>query len=505
MWGSDRRYLTGKQLARLFEEFSSGPTFVPLRSPANRYEGPSVSALPHVRPKALLIDWKVPRPQRQVYDRSDSEPVNSSHEHGSNSSAASTKAPTPSSSRPPPPHPILKKSRGPSSSGPRPTTRFVDGARPGAEDVSDGNNAGEMPPPPLTRNVVPQPESHAPSTPKSTKMAPPTVAPGPAAKPPTMNEMPPPPLPSKVKRDKPANSPGTTSTAKADKATTPTRKVVVSTAAKRRPVIPRRASSQSSAGSDREALSALAAAARQKAAAKALKPRRSSSQESGASSSSQTSQSSGLTMKALGKRPAKSPPRKQDAPGTVDTPQAGRQERPVVVQQQRAAEAAEPLPQRRSTWDIRDTVAVRESALRRNAESRRPPPPVAGFVADASGGAKPPTMMRSRSNMEGQGLVAPAVARIPPALLATTVVGTTNATAQGLFDSENITPTSTIPEARDIPDNIMLPSRPSASALLDMQFSPTPPNPAAPIPFARSKSQLTVLLEREKARKGEGF
>lgn len=40
--GSDRRYLSGKALAKLFEEISNGPTFVPLKGPANRYEGPPV-------------------------------------------------------------------------------------------------------------------------------------------------------------------------------------------------------------------------------------------------------------------------------------------------------------------------------------------------------------------------------------------------------------------------------------------------------------------------------
>ncbi|KAK5662918.1 hypothetical protein OQA88_6330 [Cercophora sp. LCS_1] len=499
VWGSDRRYLSGPQLAKLFEEFSNGPTFVPLRSPANRYEGPSV-----------------PRAQRQGLDRSDSGPSNPSQHQGSNTSTASTKVPTPSSSRPPPPHPILKKSRGPSASGPRPTARFVDEEIQDTEKTSDGKKKAEMPPPPpplkapkdaVVQAIQPAPATSGavvtPTKTVATKAAPSPVAPKPAATLPPVTEMPPPPLPPQVKREKPA-----TSTTKTEKVTTPTRKVVASTAAsgsRRRPVIPRRASSQSSAGSDREALSALSAAARQKAAAKALKPRRSSSQESGgASSSSQTSQSSGLTMKALGKRPMKPPPVKQVIAGSVPTPHAEQQDRPVVVQQ-----AVGTQPQRRSTWDIRDTVAAREPALSRKEERRRPaPPPVAGFVADTSGGAgvRTPTMMRTRSNMEGQALVGPAVARIPQALLATTVVGTTNATAQGLFDSENVTPaTSTIPAARDIPDSIMLPSRPSASALLDMQFVPTAPNPTPPIPFARSKSQLTVLLEREKARKGEGF
>ncbi|KAL2137563.1 hypothetical protein VTI28DRAFT_9062 [Corynascus sepedonium] len=38
VWGSDRlRNLSGPELARLFEEFSNGPTFVPLPSPADRF------------------------------------------------------------------------------------------------------------------------------------------------------------------------------------------------------------------------------------------------------------------------------------------------------------------------------------------------------------------------------------------------------------------------------------------------------------------------------------
>ena len=42
VWGSDRRLLSGEKLARLFEDISTGPTFVPLRSVANRWEGPDV-------------------------------------------------------------------------------------------------------------------------------------------------------------------------------------------------------------------------------------------------------------------------------------------------------------------------------------------------------------------------------------------------------------------------------------------------------------------------------
>jgi hypothetical protein len=40
--GSDRQHLSGHVLAKLYEDISLGPTFVPLRGPPNRWEGPDV-------------------------------------------------------------------------------------------------------------------------------------------------------------------------------------------------------------------------------------------------------------------------------------------------------------------------------------------------------------------------------------------------------------------------------------------------------------------------------
>ncbi|KAK4453497.1 hypothetical protein QBC34DRAFT_208555 [Podospora aff. communis PSN243] len=481
VWGSDRRYLSGPELARLFEEFTVGPTFVPLRSPANRYEGP---------PTPRLKQDGGPKAEAQF-----------SHDQGheSSSSKSNAKSPTPSSSRPPPRHPILKKSRGPSASGPRPTARFVSPAGSDDDDVkggevSSGSTAvsSDIPPPPIPEAQV-----------GDSAIAPETPAPK------APSQMLPPPLPSSVKREKAVTAtppqtdmrpPPPPSGGKGEKGATPTRKIVASTAAsRRRPVIPRRASSQSSAGSDagsREGSSTATALARQRMASGAG---RASSHESGASSSSQTSQSSGLTMKALGKRPAKVP-RQRSTPRGVPAQGDKQQDRPVVVQQ---APGVVP-PQRRSTWD---TTVTPERAPGRVGGTRRPPPlPVAGFVVDQGIENEPATMARTRSNMEGSRMLREAsAARLPlvaTTVAATTVVGTTTATAQGQFDSEGVTPTSTISEARDIPDELIFPSRPSAAALLELHFTPTPPNKAPPIPFGRSKSQLTLLLEREKARKG---
>jgi hypothetical protein len=40
--GSDRKNLSGKALAKLYEDISTGPTFVPLGVPRIRSNGPSV-------------------------------------------------------------------------------------------------------------------------------------------------------------------------------------------------------------------------------------------------------------------------------------------------------------------------------------------------------------------------------------------------------------------------------------------------------------------------------
>jgi hypothetical protein len=43
VWGSDRRNLSGRALAKLYEDISVGPAFVTLKGPSNRWEGPDVS------------------------------------------------------------------------------------------------------------------------------------------------------------------------------------------------------------------------------------------------------------------------------------------------------------------------------------------------------------------------------------------------------------------------------------------------------------------------------
>ncbi|KAJ9145552.1 hypothetical protein NKR19_g6038 [Coniochaeta hoffmannii] len=114
--GSDRRFLSGKALAKMFEEISKGPSFTPLRGPSNRFH----ISVPRITQEQVDNAGYGTKSQTEVSQGPVDVPSKPAAEkHTTKDTMAS------SSSRPPPPHPILKKSRGPSTSGPRPTARFV--------------------------------------------------------------------------------------------------------------------------------------------------------------------------------------------------------------------------------------------------------------------------------------------------------------------------------------------------------------------------------------------
>ncbi|KAI0522187.1 hypothetical protein F5B22DRAFT_463224 [Xylaria bambusicola] len=98
--GGDRRYLSGRLISQLFRDISEETAFVKLRGPDNRYEPPSPSSRPH-----------------------DAQATSSA-----SASKLKLKSTTPSSKTP---RPILKRPRGTSASGPRPTARFVSPPEPG--------------------------------------------------------------------------------------------------------------------------------------------------------------------------------------------------------------------------------------------------------------------------------------------------------------------------------------------------------------------------------------
>lgn len=89
-------------------------------------------------------------------------------------------------------------------------------------------------------------------------------------------------------------------------------------------------------------------------------------------------------------------------------------------------------------------------------------------------------------------------------LLAGATASTTNIAAQGTIIDQSggfsYLPDMPLPMATREPGSPT--SRLALPALLDSRLTPTPPSPAAEIPMGRTRSQLTLLLEREKARTG---
>lgn len=124
IWGSRQRELRGATVAQLFLYISDGSTFNgrPLSSNANRFEG-------HAKPRRIPNGKKVNGgTSADSFNAANTRPSSSSKGHKKAISVA------------PMPHPILKKSRGPSNTGPRPTARFVSPQRSEDEGESPMTN-----------------------------------------------------------------------------------------------------------------------------------------------------------------------------------------------------------------------------------------------------------------------------------------------------------------------------------------------------------------------------
>ncbi|KAH8882629.1 hypothetical protein GQ53DRAFT_441340 [Thozetella sp. PMI_491] len=461
----------------------------------------------------------------EVRDRAESEQGQS---RGSVDSA-NPKEPTPSSSRPPPPHPILKKPRGPSTSGSRPTARF---ALPPDSSDEDGRQ---------------EPSSQG-----------------------TASDMPPPPRPTSYKGEKKA-------------AVATTKKFVASTAAsKRRPVLPRRqssqssdagyappvgkqpapqrSSSQSSTGSSSQVEGPVGGSharrgprqhyARQQAKGSS---RRSAEEPAanihqgrvrGENTPAITQAEENASTEALAQprpqttlatlpEPTPSATQKQPivtqrvhgflpkrGPGVVSPAQsegAPVPERPMSIEasqtlvlQSRRPVTAQPLdfiPPSRPVAPQQSPGATSSSGGRYSGNllsyelnksysaTNRPPAPIAGFVADRRSPILPPD---SHTNVDAPERRS-SVGGLQPPQAVSSVVGTTTTTAKGQFDSDTV-PIPVLPEASSATEHTSFGSQSKSPSLLNMQFTPTQPNPAPPVPFGRSKSQLKLVLEREKER-----
>ncbi|KAG6144783.1 hypothetical protein E4U34_000639 [Claviceps purpurea] len=175
VWGSDRKFLSGRVLANMYENISVGRAFVPLHGPANRWEGPDVPPLT----KQLIVAHVN---GRQGLTQNRPEPPRTK------SNQLAVRSMSGSASKPPPSHPILKKSRSPNAPGPRPTARFASPPVFGREDAKE-RHAGSpatintsmtsTKTRPATQKLLPAFTSPAPSTTMTTKQTATMITPTP--------------------------------------------------------------------------------------------------------------------------------------------------------------------------------------------------------------------------------------------------------------------------------------------------------------------------------------
>lgn len=422
--GSDRRLLSGNVLASIYEHISLGPTFVPLRGPPNRWEGPdsSTPSRPTVHLSGtsqqgeMLADGKGPSKSDLVLS---------------------------SASRPPPAHPILKKPRGPSTTGPRPTARFISPHESEEEQYMEGD--------------IPSSGS--------------TVTPGLEMRTPN---------PSPPKKKAPVQA----------------KKFVASAGhSKRRPVIRRKSSSQPSGVPKLTSKDAAAAAPISQSPQEILSPKtpvapdvpgpssHESSKPTHNTSSVDSNRSQQLSEKAAGKRPA--------VVRSATTDKMTRTSRPQAPYMTRQSSHHDLISTRKSLAKLSEGVQNNHSPFHKEIDA-----------PEVSSPPNPPApMLRSQSHSgfirprEGIHIKAP-----NPKLFTGATASTTNIAAQGTI-IDQAGSVGSLPITHHFGHRFDEDVSPTSS-LLDSHLTPTQPSTSASVPLGRTKSQLTLLLEREKARAG---
>ncbi|KAI2615043.1 hypothetical protein GGR54DRAFT_319368 [Hypoxylon sp. NC1633] len=438
--GGDRRHLPGTVIARLFKSISEEESFVKLRGPPNRYEPPS----PHSKDAPSTRD----RGPAETFGEGPSKTK------AKGKAKATRIAPSSSTKQP---HPILKKPRGPSSSGPRPTARFV--SPPGSDGEDDDGKEGDL------------------ASSGSTAV-------------------------NHSGDSKGSNS----STAKEDRKkttnTTPKKKTtafVASTASRRRPVMPRRVSSQSSAAASG------GSEVGSKEGGSSLGSRHSGSQSSVPTISERPTKveesDERLSAKAAGKRPATRPlPDK----ATTTTPSSSQ----TTVIHDRAVTAKDKLPsmeqpvsaadnKEKSVTDSVSRARAGQSGTihRRSDTQERPRPNVA------------PIMTRSRSDVgyPRRGSQDLTRVRAPQSLISSSTTTVSNTTVQATiieFDENSLANEVITGTAQGREEDA---EAGPGNSVLNNRFTPTQPSTAPTVPLGRSKSQLTLLLERQGDKKSRRY
>ncbi|TKW50152.1 hypothetical protein CTA1_8493 [Colletotrichum tanaceti] len=435
--GSDRCKLKAATVAKIWEHISYGPTFVPLRGSPNRWEGPST-----------------PRFNSQH----ESDPLLSAQQMNQDikmiSEQSALKELSASSSRPPPPHPILKKNRGDSKSGPRPTARFVSPHESTDEDykTSEGTSSGSTAASGLEMRI-------------SSVVS-----------------------PTKANRKK---------------APVPTKRFVASAANKRRPILPRRMSSQSSTGSDVMAKEIGSANGTKHVGTYNVTPVHAEQ-----STAQSVLGSPGIepppSAKALGKRPVNRP--LSETPNLLKSPPAVEaRQRSTVVQAGRRAPAPAPLSKSIAERPGQEGSRAKSEGPRTPTSTSAASPafssPQIGSFSSSRSTFSAPRMERTSSNSETYRPREVSIGRgSAKGLLSSATASTSNIAAMGhisISDEPDRRALEALGTFHEEPGGT--PRRTSSSS----HFAPTMPSSTPDVPLARTRSQLTLLLEREKERIGD--
>lgn len=360
-----------------------------------------------------------------------------------------------SSSKPPPSHPILKKPRGPSTSGPRPTARFVSPA--GSHDETDNRESEASSSTSTAGANTSRLKSSGSSTSKQKTKK----------------------LVSVGHRKKAAG-------------------FVASSASKRRPVAPRRQSSQSSAtGSEvgsREERSSLSS--------RYPVPQRPVStipeQPGGAVTTVPRDDGGQLSAKAAGKRPAFI---------TTGSSDSGRSQLAAVPQQsivkQLDVPSSRPLEPKvqisgkdvvykssrnrpRQTEEERRTPVHDQSSAQEHTRPEHEPVTLSRGIVDENASKTVPRDVQHNRRVPPQGL------------LSTSTATTSNIAAQGTITefAENASAWAAATARQEEALETGLRRSGSAATL-----NPAPPSSSPSLPLGRSKSQLTLLLKRQEEKR----
>ncbi|KAK9443135.1 hypothetical protein VB005_04203 [Metarhizium brunneum] len=416
VWGSDRRYLSGRALAKIYEDISLGPAIVPLHGPPNRWEGPGVPPLTKQLIVAHLhrgLDETKHRPEPPRIKSNDT----------------SIKSLSSSASKPPPSHPILKKSKNPLSSGPKPTARFA--SPPESDD--DGGRESDIPSSGSTAITGLEMAMSTESPPAARAVSAPENA-SPAGK------------QASIRNESPQLLPNS--------AVQPSSKDTAPTATTRSPTQLR-------------TVSPIPEQPQDKAEYESTEP------EDNVSTASH--RPAVLSAKAAGKQPMPSRKIARKLSNLSQEPS-----RPPISTSLANSKA-------RTTPDLRSPVSARSLSLTRTDTDNSS---TTGSLTDSV-------------SMAGRSLSQNGYARkgsLSQGLFTGALATTTNVAAKGqIIDQAGSLPTSGVIDPYVEDDNLA--SRPSATSLLESRMQPTQPSPAASVPMGRTRSQLTLLLEREKTKK----